>query len=387
MGLFGLVACQPSVVTVEVTRTVPEREVVEVTRLVPTVISEEVTRLVTEEVLVEITKSPLGSETRPVQLLFPPVADTAVINKRGAVLADALSTATGQTFAVGILDSEQAVIDLMCAAPLETIGFLSAPGYVLAQEQCDVQVGAVAERDDGLTWQTGMIVTRRDSGLNTLEDLDGKRGAVSDKMSMHNFLYFQALLAEAGVEPAEIVEVPGDSATMLAVFAGDVDFATADFVPPIMPYEERLWQYGEDDPEPSRYLGIAPKRSPIGYVLVNGEPEAGGYRLRDARSRIFDVEPQIYDMTQIITLSAPIPNTTIAFGSAFPLGLARDVVTTLNEFAASEACARSLCSADFYGWAGLQPADDNAYEPIRFIRDTLDLAADEMLTTTHKNKG
>jgi phosphonate transport system substrate-binding protein len=326
-GLIGLTACQPREIVLEVTRIVEtkvetQKEVVEVTRVVTQTEVQEATRLVTEELLVEVTKSPLGTAARPVQLLFSTSVDMAVIGRRGQVLAQALTEATGYEFAVTILDDEQTVIDLMCDAPLETIGFLSATAYVLAAEQCGIQPGSVAVNGDGLTWQSGMIVTRRDSGINTLADLEGKSWAVADRGSIPNFLYFQALLQEEGIEPGDIIDISGDSAAMLAVYEEEADFATADFVPPIMPYEERLWDYNEDDPEPGRFLGISPTRSPIGYVLVNGEPEFGGYRLRDARSRIFDVVPQIYDRTQIVTLSAQIPNDIAAFGHDFPLGLA-----------------------------------------------------------------
>lgn len=381
-GLIGLTACQPREIVLEVTRIVEtHKETLEVTRIVPQTEIQEVTRLVSEELLVEVevTRPPLGSAARPVQLLFSPVVDTAVINKRGQILAQTLAETTGYEFVVSVLDDEQAVIDLMCEAPVETIGFLSAAAYVLAAEQCEIQAGSVAVNDDGLTWQSGMIVTRRDSGLNTLDDLEGKTWAVADRDSIPNFLYFEALLQEEGIELGDIVEVTGDSAAMLAVYEEEADFATAEYVPPIMPYEERLWQYGEDDPEPGRYLGLPPTRSPIGYVLVNGEPEFGGYRLRDARSRIFDVVPQIYDRTQIVTLSAQIPNDTVAFGRDFPLGLARQVTMAFAEFAAADDCKESLCATDFFGWTGLLPAEESIFTPVGFIQETLDLSADKML--------
>jgi phosphonate transport system substrate-binding protein len=125
-------------------------------------------------------------------------------------------------------------------------------------------------------------------------------------------------------------------------------------------------------------LGIPPTRSPIGYVLVAGEPEFGGYRLRDARARLFDTTPDIFDVTRILALSEPIPNETVVFGADFPLLLARQTLATMAEFAASEACQNSLCSADFYGWTGLEPADDAAYDPIRLIQDTLELEAADL---------
>lgn len=382
VGALGLAACQPQEILVEVTRLVDSQEIPEVrevTRVVPATVVQEATQTITETVIIEVTKSPLGTDARPVQLLFAPTVDTAVIASRGNELAQALTEETGYKFVVGVLDDEQTVIDLMCSAPIETIGFLSAPAFWLAKEECNVQTGSVAINSDGYPYQTGMIVTRRDSGIADLQDLDGKSWAVSVDDGLAGRVYFQALFADEGIQPGDIVEVSGESAAMLAVFAGDADFATAAFVPPVMPYEERLWVYGEDDPEPGRYLGIPPQRSPIGYVTVNGEPEFGGYRLRDARSRIFDVEPQIFDRTQIVTLSAPIANETVAYGRDFPLGLARQVTAFLTDFAASEACATSICATDFMGWSGLLPVDEAQFEPIGFVKDTLNLSASEML--------
>jgi phosphonate transport system substrate-binding protein len=380
-SLIALVACQPQIALVEVTRLVevspdpaaPPGTTVEVTR----VVAQEVTRIVPQEVAVEITRSPLGSAERPVQLLFAPTVDTAIIAGRGQALAQALAAATGREYAVGVLDSEERVVELMCTAPADTIGFLSAVGYVLAHEQCGVQVASVAVHDDGLTWQAGMVVVRRDSGIDSVEDLAGKRWAVPDRASLSNFLAFQALFAEAGVGIGEIVETPGDSNAVLAVYNGDVDFATATYVPPILPYDERPWHFGQDSPEMWRDLDVAPRRSPIGYVLVNGEPEAGGYRLRDARAAVFDATPDIYSETAILTLSAPIPNESVGLGADFPLGLAREVIAALANFAGSEACQSSLCSADFYGWAGLAPAEDASYDSLRSLIETLRLSDED----------
>lgn len=385
-GLMGLAACQPQEIVLEVTRVVDtepivQTELMEVTRVVPETIVEEATRLVTEDVVVEVdvTRPPTGSSARPVQLLFSPVAEQQVIETRGPVLADYLTQASGQAFTVSVLEDEAAVIERLCAAPAETMAFVSAEAYVLAQEQCQAEIGSTLVNSDGITWQTGMIVSRRDSGINSLADLQGKRWAVADADDIPTFLYFQALLQDEGIEPGEIVDVSGESAAMLAVFEGQADFASAEYIPPVMPFEERLWEYGEDDPEPDRYLGIPPRRSPIGYVVVNGEPEFGGYRLRDARARVFDVAPEIYDETQIVTLSAQIPNDTVAFGRDFPLGLARQMIVTLRAFAESDVCDESLCATDFYNLTGLLPAQEEAFAPVEFVQDTLELSSDDML--------
>jgi phosphonate transport system substrate-binding protein len=378
-GLMS-VACQTDPLILEVTRVV-ERDV---TVLAPTQppppplpTQTPLINVVTETAVIEVTPPPLGTDERPVQLLFPPVANTAVIMQRGEALAQALEAATGVNFVVGIPDNEETVVDLLCSAPGDTIAFISAAAYTIARERCDSQAVLVARGSDDLTWETGMIVTRAGSGIGSLADLEGRRWIVSDTGSLSNALYFQAMMAEAGVTPGEIITAPEDTTALLALRDGDADFATAVFVPPIMPFD-RVWQYGETDPEEWRVLGISPTRSPIGYVLVAGEPAGGGYRLRDARSRLFDTTPDIFDVTRILALSAPIPKETVVLGANFPFGLARQTLAALVDFAASDACQSSLCSADLYGWTGLETTEDSDYDPIRFITNTLDLDAAEL---------
>jgi phosphonate transport system substrate-binding protein len=326
--------------------------------------------------IVEPTRPPLGDAARPVQLLFPPVANSLVIAQRGSALAEALRAATGAEFTIGVVDSEAVVADLLCAAPEDVIGFVSAAAYTVAAERCDAQAGLVAIHEDGYTWQAGMLVIRP-GAAESLADLDGRRWAVADTSSLSNYLYFRAQMVAAGIEPSEVVNPPEDTTALLALFNDEVAFTTADYTPPIMP-RGGVWTYGEHDPEEWRLLGVAPSRSPIGYVIVAAEPELGGYRLRDARARLFDTTPEIFNATRILTLSEPIPNETVVLGADFPPELAERVMAALISFAASDACQMSLCSADFYGWTGLEPADDANYDPIRTIKDTLELEAADL---------
>lgn len=325
-------------------------------------------------VTVEVTPPPLGSADRPIQLLFPPAAETTVIAQRGEVLAGALREATGLEFVVGVIDDERTLVELLCAASGDVIGFLSSAAYVLAHEQCNAQAGLVALGSDGLPWSMGMLITQRAGAPADLAALNGLTWAVAEPNDLATSLYFRAKLAEAGVEAGEIRTTPEESSALLALTGGEVDFTTATFVPPTMPLD-RVWTYPDDDPEEWRFLGISPTRSPIGYVIVAGEPEFGGYRLRDARSRLFDTFPEIFGVTRILTVSEPIPNETVVMGANFPLAAARSVLAALPAFTASEACQTSLCSADFLGWSGVEPVEDTAYDPIRFTMQQLNLDA------------
>lgn len=386
--IFALqMACATSPEIVEVTRIVSTETIVSTPSIVEVTVEVplEVTRVVTETetVLETVVPNALlpGSAERPFQLLFSPVVDTAVISSRAQVLADWLSRQTGKQFQVGLLDNEQRVIDLICAAPAETIGFLTAVGVALANQQCGAQVVSTAVQSNEMSWQAGMIVVRQDSDIEELADLEGKSWAIPSESSIPNNWYFQALLAAEGIEPGEIISVPGDNTAMLAVLNGEVDFATGTFLPPLMPFLESDWVFGEDDPEIWRWLGVSPSRSGIGFVVVLGRPENGGYRVRDARSGVFDTARNIFDETRILTLSAPIPATSVAVGGEFPFAIAQQLDGLLAEFVASDLCGESLCAPDFYAWIGLETAVSVSYEPLHFVIDTLGWTDEELLVT------
>ena len=376
--LLVIAACTPQTETVEVTRVVTQTEVEEV----PVEVEVEVTRVVTEtETVVEevmVEDAPLGSEERPIKVLFVPSVDVDQIISGGAVLADALTEATGLNFEVSVPTSYAATIEEMCASPEDTIGFIPAQGYVLANNRCGVTVGAAAVRF-GLSWYAAQFVVPADSDATSLEDLAGATWCIPDFGSTSGYLYPSAAFAEAGVEPGEIVEAGGHSNSMLAVYNGDCDFATAFFSPPLLPNFERSWTYGVDDPEIWREAGVSPERTEEGRTFVNGDPADGGYRILDARSSVTDTAPDIFDQTTILALTDQIPNDTISFGPEFPLNTANTIVDALIDFTASDACAQSICSEEFYNWTGLEAVTDSFYDPVRSAMDSLGITEEDIL--------
>ncbi len=375
-----LAACQPETVQVEVTRVVTETEEVEVPVEVEVEVPVEVTRVVTEteEVQVEVEKAPLGSEERPIKVLFVPSVDVEAIISGGDVLASALTDATGLNFEVSVPTSYAATIEEMCASPEDTIGFIPAQGYVLANNRCGVTVGGAAVRF-GLSWYAAQLIVPTDSEAESVEDLAGKTWCIPDFGSTSGYLYPSALFAEMGIETGEIVEAGGHSNSMLAVYNGDCDFASAYFSPPLLPNYERSWTYGVDDPEIWREAGISPVRNEAGRTFVAGGPDEGGYRVLDARSSVTDTAPDIFDETRILGLTDRIPNDTVSFGPEFPLNTANNIVDALIEFTASDACGQSICSDEFYNWTGLEAVTDGFYDPVRSAMDYLGITEDDVL--------
>ena len=385
-----LAACQPEAEIVEVTRIVTELQEVEVEVPVEVEVEVpvEVTRVVIEEVEVEVPvevmEDPLGSEERPIQVLFVPSVEVDAILAGGDLLEEALTEVTGLVFEVSVPTSYAATIESMCASPDDTIGFIPALGYIIANERCGVQAGLASVRF-GWPVYWSQFVVRNDSGIETLEDLAGKTWGAPSVTSTSGFLIPSAILIGAGIETGEVLEQGGHTSSMLAVAQGDVDFGTSFFSPPLLPNFNRVWSPDADDPEIWREAGVAPERTDAGRVYVAGGPEEGGYRVLDARSAAMETYPAIFEETHILAISDEIPNDTMSFGSEFPLGLAEEISAAVAAYASSDACleppddAITLCSDAFYNWTGAERALDSMFDPTRFLVNVLGMTEEDIL--------
>jgi phosphonate transport system substrate-binding protein len=300
----------------------------------------------------------LGSEENPINVLFVPSVDAGVIVTGGEVMAQALTDATGLNFKVDVPTSYAATIEAMCASPENTIGFIPALGYVLANNRCGVEVGGAAVRF-GLSWYASQIMVQRDSEFESLEDLTGAKWAVPDLGSTSGYLYPSVMFENEGIEPGEIVEAGGHPQAVLAVYNGDVDFGTAYFSPPLT---DPTWQFG-DAPEPYDFAEVVRDE--------DGRCFAGDVRVLDARCAATETAPDVFEKVRILTLSPQIPNDTMSFSPDFPPELRQTITDAMVEFAASDACLESICSDQFYNWTGIEPVDDAFYDPVRNLIQVL----------------
>ncbi|MGW8317850.1 MAG: phosphate/phosphite/phosphonate ABC transporter substrate-binding protein, partial [Candidatus Promineifilaceae bacterium] len=263
----------------------------------------------------------------------------------------------------------------------DSIGFIPAQCYVLANERCGVTVGAAAVRF-GLPWYAAQYLVPFESEAQSLEDLAGLTWAIPDFGSTSGYLYPAAEFAALGIEPGEIVEAGSHNNAALALYNGEVDFATTFFSPPLLPTElGRSWQYGIDDPEIWREAGEPPVRTEEGRTFVAGGPDEGGYRILDARSSVTDTAPDIFEKTRILALTNKIPNDTLSFGPDFSLGVATDIVAALEEWVSEDNpdCMQSICSEEFYNWTGIAPANDSDYDPVRDAMTYMGITEEDIL--------
>jgi phosphonate transport system substrate-binding protein len=306
----------------------------------------------------------IGTADHPIKVLFVPSVDANVIVSGGEVMAEALKEATGLEFEVSVPTSYAATIEEMCASPTDTMGFIPAQPYVIANQLCGVDVSMKAlRRGWGKYWT--MFIVPRDSEAQTLADLDGKKWAYPDAASTSGYLFPQVALNNAGVTPGESLEAGDHPAAVRAVYNGEADFGTAFYSAPLKPEGEEPWKEGDPADIPEELIeSCAP--SPDGEKLMCGD-----WRVLDARANLREEAPDVVQKVRILTLTDAIPNDTLSFGPEFPADLRAQIEEALVAFSQTEAWGQSLGSEDFYGWSGLEAALDEEYDVVRQLVDFL----------------
>ena len=313
----------------------------------------------------------LGSEDNPIQVYFVPSVEASVIVSGGDVMAQALEEATGLQFEVSVPTSYAATVEAMCASPDNSMGFIPAAGYVIANNRCGVEVGAAAVRR-GWAYYWAQWIVRRDSDILTFGDLAGKTWGYGDPGSTSGYIVPLVEMRAAGIEPGDTVETGGHNQTVLAVYNSEVDFGTTFYSPPEMPEGHAPWQIG-DLPEP---FDLTVDDS---FVSEDGEAlMVGDIRILDARANVRDTAPDVVEQVRILKLSAPIPNDTLSFGPEFPAELRQQIIDALVEFSGTEAWLQSIGSEDFYGWSSIQAIDDEAYDPVRQQLEVLGMTEEDV---------
>lgn len=313
----------------------------------------------------------IGSPERPIKVLFVPSVSAEEIIAGGELLKEKLGEATGLTFEVSVPTSYAATINEMCASPEDTMGFIPAQAYVLANELCGVDVALKAKRFGYTEYWTQFIV-QRDSGLETLEDLAGKKWAYPDAGSTSGFLVPSGMFATMGIEVGESFEAGGHSATARTVYNGEADFGTTFYSPPVDREGNVLW-----DGTLATADVPADKIDKCQLTEDGKNIDCDGWIPKDARRNIREEAPDVIQKVKIIALSDPIPNDTMSFGPEFPADLRDVIVKAIMDFAANDPDGFAT-AFDAYSWDDVASATDPEFDFIRGLVQQLGITVEDL---------
>ena len=317
----------------------------------------------TEEPAPEPTEEPMpaiGSEDHPIKVLFVPSVDVDFMIAGGELIETALNEATGFYYDVSVPTSYAATIEEMCASPTDTIGFIPAMGYALANQLCGVEPGLASERYGWNVYWTEFVVAR-DSEYQSLEDLEGATWAYPDAGSTSGFLYPSAIFDDLGITIGETLEAGGHPQAVKAVYNGEADVATAYFSAPLLP--EGSWTVDMPPDVPDEVVAdCAPNEE--------GKLYCGEYRVLDARAAILEEAPDVVQKVRILTLSGEIPNDTMSFSPDFPDDMKQTIMDAVVAYIGTEACEETLCNEKFYDWTGAGPISDENFDGVRLLMES-----------------
>jgi len=181
--------------------------------------------LVLSVLVVGILSGPRPAAAQELKFGFTPVLSEAEMRAEFEPLMTYLSDAIGEKVVLYIAKNYGDLRTQMEAGAVD-IGSFSPFAYVDAARGGKVRIIAQSILEGSATYR-GLIVARKDSGLKTVADLEGKRFAFVDPKSASGYVYPRAMLVEKGVTPEryfkETIFAGGHDKVIAAVLEGQAD--------------------------------------------------------------------------------------------------------------------------------------------------------------------
>jgi phosphonate transport system substrate-binding protein len=268
----------------------------------------------------------LGSKANPIKMYFVPSMEAGKVVASGEAIARYLQAETGYHFKVAVPTSYAAVIEALGACQAD-VAWLPTFAYVLAKEKYDAQVKFMTIRN-GLSKYRGQFVVRSNSGIDSLAQIAGKVIAYTDAASTSGYIYPSAILQQKGIVPKRFIYSGGHPQAITAVYNGTADVATTYWSPPDS----------------------------------NGKP-------KDAREKLLDTYPDVFEKIRIIAFTDSIPNDTVTFRTSLPQEVDAKLTQAMDKFATSDKGKAIL--RELYDIDGLTRAKDSDYDVVRATLKTL----------------
>ena len=202
---------------------------------------------------------------------YTPVEDPAIYADIWEPFIEHLSEVTGKDVRFFAVQSNAAEIEAMRSDRIHIAGFSTGP-TPFAVNLAGAVPFAIMGTEDGEFGYTLQVYTRRDSGIDKLKDLKGKRIAHTSPTSNSGNQAPRALFPKHGVVPGkdyEVVYSGSHDQSMLGVVAGDYDAA-----PVASEVVDRMAERGLYDPEDVKIIFESERFPTTSYTYAhNLKPE------------------------------------------------------------------------------------------------------------------
>ncbi|MFY9075890.1 phosphonate ABC transporter substrate-binding protein [Malaciobacter mytili] len=185
-----------------------------------------------------LTALALGATTMFAQEKWPdsitfsaiPVAGSTSMKENFSNLTNYLSKQLGIKVELKLAGDYTSVITGMQRNHID-VAYLGPKSYVEAAKRAKAEALVVeVDAQSGLAGYNGTIITKKDSGLKTLEDLKGKTWAFTSSQSTSGTLVPSVMFSKKAIDPqkyfSKVIYSGGHEASILSVKAGKIDAAS-----------------------------------------------------------------------------------------------------------------------------------------------------------------
>ncbi|WP_156889738.1 phosphate/phosphite/phosphonate ABC transporter substrate-binding protein [Paenibacillus harenae] len=256
---------------------------------------------------------------------FVPSQNADTLEAKAKPLEKLLSDKLGIPVEVSISTDYNTIIEAMASKKVD-VGFLPPTAYVLAKDKGAAEVILQAQRfgvqddtgaptDELVDFYKSMIIVKKDSAIQTVADLKGKKIAYQNVTSSAGFVWPAGKLLEEGLDPLKDVipiTVKGHDQGVIAVLNGDVDAAAI---------------------------------------------------FQDARTIVAKDYPTVFEDTRVLTFTENIPNDTISVRSDMNAEWVEKIQNAFIELGQDETTRTIIF--DIYSHQGYVKSEDSIFDIVR----------------------
>jgi phosphonate transport system substrate-binding protein len=270
----------------------------------------------------ELNEGALGTRTNPIKIYFTPSVDAKRITTNAKQLVEFLEKETGYYFTTAVPASFIAVVEAFGTKKADIAG-LNTFSYLMAHEKYGAEALLRIVRDGNETSYKGQFITRFDSGIDSIPDINGRSFAFVDPSSTSGFILPSALMQRRGIKPSETVFAMRHDNVVIMVYQKQVDAGATYYAPP--------------------------------------HPETG--EILDARMRVQQQFPDVEGKVKIIGFTEDIPNDPWVFRKDLEHEMKEKVIDALLKFVSTEYGQKAMY--EIYDIVGLIPTKDSDYDVLR----------------------
>ena len=304
---------------------------------------------------------PGDTPDEPVYMLLVPSTEGATVEETGQAIAEAIFDLTGIYVVASLQADYTAMIEAFAASEGDTFGLPTTDQYIRIFERTGGNVSPrLGSVRYGYAWYYASLYARRDSGIETLDDLNGKVWIYNDTGSTSGYVFPNMIFERMGIQFSGIVTSGGHTNSMVALIEGQGDFCTGYGSPTDAPAALKemgiRWEWG-DDPELllwDRYNN----------ALVREEIRWEGV---DLRLSVAEDYPDVWETVGVVAVAGPLANDCIAFAGGFPADLKAQLVQALQDHIHSPEGLAVWNNPNFYEWSDMAPITDAFYDYNRIL--------------------